>query len=239
MLTTEGGLLNGRLRYHQPAAGFRSGIEPVFLAAAVPARPGERVLEAGTGAGAALLCLHARVAGLESIGVELDHEMATLARANAASNGLEGMQVLEADLLTAELPNGFDHAIANPPYHAAGSPSPLAAREMAKRGDSALLRSWILRLAVSLRPRGTLTLILPAGVLPTCLPAMTEAGCGGAIVYPLWPRAERDAKLVLIRGVKGGGAPLRLTAGMVLHRSDGSYTEQAQAILRGGEALVL
>ena len=239
MLTTEGGLLNGRLRYLQPAMGFRSGIEPVFLAAAVPARAGERVLEAGTGAGAALLCLHARLAGIESLGVELDPDMAALALTNAAANGFDGMRVRNADLLAADLPDGFDHAIANPPYHLAGSPSPLPVRELAKRGDAALLRSWILRLAASLRPRGTLTLILPAGVLPACLSALTEAGCGSSVVYPLWPRAERDAKLMLVRGVKGAAAALRLTPGMVLHLPDGTYTERAQAILRTGQALVL
>lgn len=239
MLTTEGGLLDGRLRYRQPATGFRSGIEPVFLAAAVPARAGERVLEAGTGAGAALLCLHARVAGLESLGVELDPDMAALAGSNAAANGFNGMQVLNTDLLAADLPDGFDHAIANPPYHPAGTASPLPSREMAKRGDAALLRSWILRLAASLRPRGTLTLVLPPGVLPACLSAMTEGGCGGCVIYPLWPRAERDAKLVLTRGVKGVAAPLQLAAGMGLHCSDGTYTEPAQAILRFGQLLVL
>jgi tRNA1Val (adenine37-N6)-methyltransferase len=53
MVTTEGHLLGGRIRYRQPDTGFRSGLEPVLLAASVPARPGEHVLEAGTGAGAA------------------------------------------------------------------------------------------------------------------------------------------------------------------------------------------
>ena len=238
MLTTQDGLLNGRLSYHQPAKGFRSGIEPVFLAASVPAREGERVLEAGTGAGAALLCLHARVAGLESLAVELDPEMAALARTNAAANGFDAMQVLTGDVLSADLPDGFDHAIANPPYHPPGSASPVPARETAKRGDAALIRAWVLRMAATLRPRGTLTLILPAGALPGCLSAMTEADCACSVLYPLWPRAERDTKLVLVRGVKGSAAPLRLSAGMILHLSDGSYTGAAQAILREGLALV-
>ncbi|HJS85951.1 MAG TPA: SAM-dependent methyltransferase, partial [Acetobacteraceae bacterium] len=61
MDVTGGTLLGGRVRYAQPAEGFRSGIEPVLLAAAVPARPGECVLEGGSGAGAGLLCLAARI----------------------------------------------------------------------------------------------------------------------------------------------------------------------------------
>ena len=52
---TEGTLLGGAIRYGQPKTGYRTGIEPIFLAAAVPAHAGNQVLEAGTGAGAGLL----------------------------------------------------------------------------------------------------------------------------------------------------------------------------------------
>jgi tRNA1(Val) A37 N6-methylase TrmN6 len=70
--TTTGGLLNGRVTYRQFAAGHRSGFEPVLLAASVPAKTGQCVLEAGTGAGAALLCLSARVPGITGYGLERD-----------------------------------------------------------------------------------------------------------------------------------------------------------------------
>ena len=84
---TGGYLLGGRVRYAQPRQGFRSGIEPVLLAAAVPARAGERVLEGGTGAGAALLCLAARVPGVHGVGIERDGTLVSLARRNASANG--------------------------------------------------------------------------------------------------------------------------------------------------------
>src|SRR5277367_7136876 len=82
MELTEGHLLGGRVRYAQPRDGFRSGIEPVLLAAAVPARAGERVLEVGSGAGAALLCLAARVSGVVGLGLERDAALAALAADN-------------------------------------------------------------------------------------------------------------------------------------------------------------
>ena len=86
MRTTAGGLLDGRVRYDQPVDGYRTGLEPVLLAAAVPARTGQRVLEAGTGAGAGLLCLAARVPGVMGVGIEADADMAALARCNLAAN---------------------------------------------------------------------------------------------------------------------------------------------------------
>ncbi len=90
METTDGYLLGGRVRYAQPKAGFRSGIEPVLLAAAIPARPGEHVLEAGTGAGAGLLCLAARVPGLTGVGIERDPGLTAIAAANGVANGFSG-----------------------------------------------------------------------------------------------------------------------------------------------------
>ena len=58
---TEDRLLGGRIRLRQPATGYRVAIDPVFLAASVPAEPHQLVLDVGCGAGAAMLCLAARV----------------------------------------------------------------------------------------------------------------------------------------------------------------------------------
>ncbi|PCH69375.1 MAG: methyltransferase, partial [Rhodobacteraceae bacterium] len=52
--------LGGRVQLLQPQSGYRAGVDPVLLAAAVPGRAGQSVLELGCGAGAASLCLAAR-----------------------------------------------------------------------------------------------------------------------------------------------------------------------------------
>jgi tRNA1(Val) A37 N6-methylase TrmN6 len=53
----------------------------------------------------------------------------------------------------------------------------------------------------------------------------------------LWPKAGKEAKLLLVRGVKGGRGPSRLLPGLVLHEPDGRYTEAAEAVLRDGAVL--
>jgi tRNA1Val (adenine37-N6)-methyltransferase len=236
--TTDGHLLRGRVRYAQPREGFRSGIEPVVLAAAIPACPGERVLEGGSGAGASLLCLWARVPGLRGLGVERDPCLAALAARNAEANGAAGLAFLAADLTAMPDSGTFDHALANPPYHSPdGTASPVPARLQAKRGEKGLLLNWARALAVPLRYRGTLTFILPAASLPECLAAMTDAGCPASAVLPLWPKLGRPAKLMLVRGVKGGRAPLRLLPGLLLHEADGSFAPAAEAILQDAAPL--
>jgi tRNA1(Val) A37 N6-methylase TrmN6 len=245
---TDGHLLGGRLRYAQPAVGFRSGIEPVLLAASIPARESECVLEAGTGAGAALLCLCARVAGLRAAGVEIDADLARLAQANAAANGFGGIRIIPGAIETAALPETvdhapfdhapFDHALANPPYHAAGgTESPIIGRENAKRGSSGLIEAWIMRLSTCLRRQGSLTLIVPAGMVASSLAAMAAADSPCSAIFPLWPKRERPAKLVLLRGIRQGRTPMKLMPGLVLHQPDGSFTDAAQAILREGAGL--
>ncbi len=235
MRTTAGTLLGGRVSYVQPADGYRTGIEPVLLAAAVPARPGERVLEAGLGAGAGLLCLGARVPGVLATGVELDPAMADLARANLAANGLSDWPVITADITGLQLPARFDHAYANPPWHdPAGTPSANAGRLLAKQAQTAGLEGWVAALAQLLRPGGSLTLILPAAAASRSLAALNGAGCGSIMLVPLWPKPLHAARLVILQGLRDRRGPDQILPGLVLHRDDGSFTASAEEILRQG-----
>jgi tRNA1Val (adenine37-N6)-methyltransferase len=237
---TDGHLLGGRVRYAQPRIGFRSGIEPVLLAAAVPARPGERILEGGSGAGAALLCLFARVQGISGVGVEQDQTLVQIADANARTNGWPDLTFMPGDIEAVVLPGMFDHACANPPYHQPeGTRSPMPERNRAKRGSAGLLGTWANALARTLRPRGSLTVIIPAAMLPSCLDAVNAAGCQACAILPLWPKKGRPAKLALVQGIKGGRSPLRLLPGLVLHGPEGDFTAEAHAVLRDGAALAM
>jgi tRNA1Val (adenine37-N6)-methyltransferase len=237
--TTEGRLLGGKVLYRQPSEGYRSGIEPVLLAAAVPARPGSRVLEGGTGAGAGLLCLAARVGGISGVGIERDARLAALASENLAANGFSGITILESDIEALGSGERFQHAFANPPWHRAeGTPPAHPARIRAKRGGERLAR-WVAALAAPVERGGTLTLVLPAARLTDAILAATEAGCGSLTLFPLWPRQGTAAKLVLVRAIRGGRGPLRLLAGLSLHGPDGRFTAAAESVLRGGEPLRL
>lgn len=241
---TQGHLLNGRIDYAQPKDGYRTGIEPVFLAAAVPARAGARVLEAGTGAGAGLLCLAARVAGLRGLGIEIEPRMAAIAARNFAANGQADVTVLTADLCDpaaapAGFDGGFDHAMANPPWHAAGGTrSPVALRARAKVAESGMIAAWTRALGQSLRPRGSLTLILPARAVPEALAALPMAGCGSPCLFPLWPRAGAAARILILQAIRGGRAEFRAAAGLILHEGT-AYTPAAEAVLRDGAPLRL
>ena len=121
-------------------------------------------------------------------------------------------------------------------------PAPLHPTRRARQPSAAgrgLAQHWATALAERLRPRGTLTFILPAAILPACAEAFAAAGCPPIAMLPLWPKAGREAKLVLLRGVKGSRAPFRVLPGLVLHDAEGGFTQDAEAILRHGQALAL
>ncbi|WP_240046878.1 tRNA1(Val) (adenine(37)-N6)-methyltransferase [Paracraurococcus ruber] len=236
---TEDHLLGGRVRLRQPRRGLRAGLDAVLLAAGVPARPGQRVLEAGCGSGAGFLCLAARVPGLAILAVERDPRLAALARANAAANGLDGrVEVLEGDVrdlaLARRLPP-CDHAFANPPYWPGGTAPPEALRRAATH-EEARLADWARFLAAPLARRGSLSLILPAARLEAGMAALAAAGCGGARLVPFWPRAGLPAKRALLQAWREGRGPARIEPGLTLH-ADAGFTPAAEAVLRDGAAL--
>lgn len=236
---TEDRLLDGRVLLRQPARGFRAGLDAVLLAAAVPARPGERVLEAGSGSGAGFLCLAARVPGLRIVAVERQPALAALARENAVANGLDTqVEVVEGDIGDAALARAlgpFDHGFANPPYWSGGTPPPTADRRAATHELQPLER-WVRFLAAGLRHKGSVTLVLPAARFDAAAAALRAAGCGGLGLLPLWPRAGLAAKRVLLSGRAGDRGPARILPGLVLHEA-GGFSAAAERVLRGAEAL--
>lgn len=235
---TEDDFLGGRIRLRQPATGYRAAIDPVLLAAAVAAAPGERVLEAGAGHGAAALCLASRVAECRVVGLELQADLVRLANDNARLNGLAiAVQVMVGDLANPPMrvaAGTFDHVMANPPFleaaraDASGDPG----RAAANVEGGTTLADWIAFLLRMVRQKGTVTLIQRADRLDEIL-ALLHGKAGEIVVFPLWPRRGAAARRVIVRARKGIRTPLAMSPGLVLHDEDGGYTPETDAILRG------
>ncbi|MFQ5958391.1 MAG: tRNA1(Val) (adenine(37)-N6)-methyltransferase [Alphaproteobacteria bacterium] len=243
---TEDALLGGRVRLRQPATGYRAAIDPVLLAAAVPAAAGETVLDVGAGAGAAALCLAARVEGCRVFGIEIQRDLVRLAGENAALNACAGrVDIMLGDLtrVPPRLAAGtFDHVMANPPFHEAGrtDPSPDPGKAAASVESAGGLADWVAFCLKMVRQHGSVTFVHRADRLDALL-ALLSPGAGAIVVFPLWPDAAgaRPAKRVVVQARKGMATPLRLARGLALHADGGGYSARAEAILRDGAALEL
>jgi tRNA1(Val) A37 N6-methylase TrmN6 len=241
---SEDALLGGRLRLRQPVDGYRAAIDPVLLAAAVPAQVGDRVLDVGAGTGAAALAVAARVPGCGVTGLERDPGFAEIARQNVALNDLgERVNILLGDLLRPPdglLPGSFDHVIANPPYLDARRADRRlqGPRTRATVEGAAKLADWLDFCVRMARPNGTVTVIHRVDREDELLAGLAPA-TGAIVVFPLWAAADKAAKRVIVQARPGSGEPLRLSPGLVLHQDGGAFTEAADAVLRAGAALDL
>ncbi|QDH25422.1 SAM-dependent methyltransferase [Neokomagataea tanensis] len=245
-----GTLLNGRINYQQFAQGYRSGIEPILLAAAVSARKHESLLDIGCGAGASLLCLQARLPHLRSIGVEADFETALLARQNLRTNNLQRATSHVLRGYVPQLParlrkmapnaNGrFHHVISNPPWYSPeGQPSANCKRNMALRSEAVTLDEWLRCLTRWVLPGGTITTILHSGLIDQACCIFRNNGCGTTRLMPLWPRAGQEAKLSLLQTTFGGKGAFHMLPGLILHDDEQKFTPETENILRNGAPLV-
>jgi tRNA1(Val) A37 N6-methylase TrmN6 len=240
--------LGGRLRLLQPRRGHRFGHDAILLAAATPARAGDRVADLGAGVGTAGLALAARVDGVGVTLVEIDARLAALAGENAARNGLAGRVgavaldiAAPSDAFAAAglVPESCDIVMMNPPFHDAGKlqASPDACRRRALEIEAAKLVDWVAAARRLLRPGGVLTLIFRADSLPALLDLVD--GFGGTTVMPVHPKPGAAAIRVLLAAVKGSRAPFVIRESLVLAGSDGTPTARTEAILRQGQALDL
>jgi len=212
------------------------------MAAAVPAKTGERIFEVGCGGGAAALCLAQRIADIRIIGLEILPEMVSLANYNIRANRkAESITVLDGDitkLKTSNLYGSFDHAMVNPPFlkDADGNKpkNPLIAQ--AKTLGDYSLADWVSSVCGYIKRRGTITMIWRADRLDQALTAL-QNDFGEICLFPLWPKLGKSAKRVLIRARKGVKSPMKLSAGLTVHSDNGEYTSICESILKQGKAL--
>ena len=236
-------LLEGRVRLWQPVGGYRVAVDPVLLAAATPALPGETVGDFGTGSGAVGLCLAARVAQCRVVGFEREADMAALAWANVRRNGMvSSVFVLQADVSAPPFARQcFDHVSMNPPYLAAGTARPPSERlrRIASVEGTARLTTWLTSAWDLVRPGGSITLIHRADRLDEIVSACRCLQEGGLTIIPIWPKPGLPAHRVVVRLRRGDRSPTLLAAGIILHDHADRFTDSADAILRHATHLTL
>ncbi|MFB9264878.1 tRNA1(Val) (adenine(37)-N6)-methyltransferase [Bradyrhizobium erythrophlei] len=244
---TEDGFLGGQLRLRQPRSGHRAGHDAILLAAATPACAGDRVVDFGAGVGAAGLAVARRVAGLDLALVEIDATLAELARNNAAANAImANVSVLdvgagaEAFAAAGLAPDSVDVVLMNPPFNdpARHRVSPDRGREVAHVATATTLESWIHAARRILKSNGRLVMIWRADGIAEVLQALGR-GFGSLEILPVHADVSAPAMRILVRATKGGRAPTRLHAALLLNDESGVPNNWVQEILAGKGGLPL
>lgn len=245
--TSVDAFLGGQLQLRQPRSGHRAGHDAILLAAATSARPGDRVVDLGAGVGTAGLALATRVSQIKLVLVEIDHGLAALARDNAAANAIA------ADVVTLDVtddagafvaaglgPDSVDIVLMNPPFNDAvrHRASPDRVRASAHMAEASTLEAWVHAARRMLKSGGCLTLIWRADGLAEVLAALTR-GFGSLVILPVHGDASRPAIRILVRAIKGSGAPTRIFPGLMLNDAPDVPNKDVAVILAGKGVLTL
>jgi tRNA1(Val) A37 N6-methylase TrmN6 len=236
--------LDGRLLLRQPEKGHRIGTDALLLAAATQSEG--RVCDLGSGVGAIGLALALR--GCDDVVlVEKSTVFAKLAQDNIDESALQKTtQIIQADVFDRRsflkapslADQSFDSVATNPPYDQAlkGRRSPTELKRVAHAMQEGNLEDWLKASVRLLKDGGVLTLIHRADRLQDVLSAMPPR-TGGIAVLPVQPKHDQAATRVVVRAVAGSKAGFSLLPPLILHKSDGTFTDDAELIHKGRATL--
>jgi tRNA1(Val) A37 N6-methylase TrmN6 len=237
-LLTNDTLFNGRLVCKQYKSGYRFSIDAVLLAHFCSPGRDDAILDLGCGCGVVGLILAYRYPAVTITGMEIQRELALLARKNISENDMQTrMTVIEGnfrDISGLVAPESFDLVVSNPPYRKQGRGriSPDTQRARARHEIDASLADMVQAAAYAVKNRGKVAVIYPA---VRCISLITELKNHKLEPKRLQPvygyPGQVDACLVLIEAVKNGGEEVRLLPPFYIYsKNNGPYSEAMQKI---------
>ena len=211
---------------------FCFGMDAVLLSGFAQVKPGEQVIDLGTGTGIIPILLEAKYEGEHYTGLEIQKEMAEMASRSVALNGLqEKISIVEGDLRNAGERLGlsrFDVVTSNPPYmnHAHGLKNPDLPKAIARHEVLCTLEDVVREAARLLRPGGRFYMVHRPHRLIEIITALTSHKLEPKRIKMVHPYIGREANMVLLEAVRGGRPMIKVEAPVVVYKEPGVYTEE-------------
>jgi len=223
---------NGRIKVVQNASGYRFSIDSILLAGSITTRPGDRIMDLGTGCGIIPLILAYRNPAIKTVGIEIQENLVRIASRNVAENNMnEQISVFCLDMkgLVPDMVQGtVDTVVTNPPFRKAetGRLNPDQERAVARHEIMVNLSEVLGAANRMLSVSGNFVTIYPAERLVDLLTRMRKSGIEAKHIRMVHSRKEAEAKLIVVKGVKGGRPGIKIGPALVIHNEDGSYTAE-------------
>lgn len=235
---TEDLFFNGAIRIRQERKGYRFSIDAAITAHGVNPTSGQTVVDLGTGCGIIPIILAHRYADIKIIGVEIQAELADLARFNRDQNHYhKRIGIIHADMCTLspeQLQSPVDWVVCNPPYRRrhSGRVNPDSQRAIARHEIHVNLKQMVQAANNLLQIGGRLVTIYPAERLVEVLCELHSQHIEPKLIRMIHSKSGENAKLVMVKGVKGGRPGAIIENPLVIYNSDGVYTSQIEVMMK-------
>jgi len=231
---TKDTFFNGRIKVKQDPGGYRFSIDSILLACHAKPRPGDRVVDLGTGCGIIPLILAYREPNLNIFGIELQNELADIASSNVKENHMDStitifckdLKELKNDMISGPV----DLIVSNPPYRKAesGKINPDLQRAVARHEITVCLDDITKTVRRVLRTAGRFITIYSAERITDLLTHLRISGIEPKSLRMIHSGVTTEAKLILVEGIKGGHPGVKIGPPIIIYDEKGAYTQEVQ-----------
>ena len=213
----------GGLELIQNPSGFCFGVDAVFLSDFVKVKPGETVLDLGTGNGIIPILLSAKTGGKKFTGLEIQENTADMARRSVAYNHLEDrIEIVTGDIKeAAEIfkPAFFDVITTNPPYMLSqhGLRNPDDAKAIARHEVLCTLDDILRESMRLLQDKGRFYMIHRPFRLTEIMIKMNHYKIEPKRIQFIHPYIDKEPVLVLIEGVRGARSRVTVEPPIIMY----------------------
>ena len=207
----------------QNPEGFCFGVDAVFLSDFARVKPGESVLDLGTGNGIIPILLSAKTEGKHFTGLEIQDKTADMARRSVAYNGLEDkVEIVTGDIKeAAEIfkPAFFDVITTNPPYMLAehGLRNPDSSKAIARHEVLCSLDDILRESMKLLQDKGRFYMVHRPFRLTEIMIKMNYYKIEPKRIQFIHPYIDKEPVLVLIEGVRGARSRVTVEPPIVIY----------------------
>lgn len=229
-------LFHGRLRIIQKSEGYRFSIDAILLAHFSSLLLADSIADLGTGSGIVPLILAKKTPAASIVGVEIQEDMADMAKRTIALNGLaDRVSILHEDLRSLRsrfAASSFDLVVSNPPYYPVdeGRINPDEEKAIARHEIMAKAKDVIGISHYLVKPSGFVNLIFPARRMVDLLIQLRASGLEPKLIRVIYSHSHDEAKLVMVESRKGVGPETVVKSPFFIYSDEGGYSEDMQQI---------
>ena len=228
------------LKIIQNTEGFCFGVDSVLLTEfAIDMKKHSSIVDLGTGTGILGILLSKKVEPSKIIGVELQKEVANMAKRSVELNNLQNiMQIINEDVQNLSLDkNSFDYVVTNPPYKKKGTGIiNKENKQIISRHETTVnLDGWIKSASSLLKDNGSIYMVHRPERLNELIEVLRKYRLEPKRIRFVYPKINKDANLVLIKAVKYANSFLKVEKPLIIYKNDGSYTDEILKIYEDGK----